>query len=93
MEIKKKAWRALFTDVLDGKKNFDVRLDDEEWKDVKEGDVLILQEWDEQKKGYTGREIRKVIGYSLKTRDLPFWSEIDVSDKGLVVFGLKDSEE
>ena len=45
MEIKKKCWSALFQKILDGKKNVDVRLAD---FDVKEGDVLIFEEYDNE---------------------------------------------
>lgn len=90
MEIKKKAWKEMFQSVFDGRKNFDVRLDEDEWKEVQENDILVLQEWDEEKKEYTGREIRKKISYLLRTKELPFWSGYDISEKGLVVFGLKD---
>jgi len=92
MEIEKKAWKEMFQSVFDGKKKFDLRLDDDDFKDVKEGDVLVLKEWDEEKGEYTGREIRKKISYLLRTRDLPFWSGFDVSEKGLVVMSLEDEK-
>ena len=79
----------MFEAVLDGRKKFDLRLDDD-FKNVKEGDVIILEEWDEEKKEYTGRKIRKKISYMLKTRELPFWKEFDVAEKGFVVMSLED---
>ena len=56
MEIKKKCWPHLFQLILDGKKNFDVRLADFE---LKEGDVIIYEEYDPKTKRYSGRTIRK----------------------------------
>ena len=48
--VEKKAWPDLFEQVLNGSKAFDLRLAD---FDIKEGDTLLLEEWDSQKKEYT----------------------------------------
>ena len=58
MEIKKKTWPELFKKFLEGKKNADVRLADFE---IKEGDTLVLEEYDPKTKEYTGRTIKKKI--------------------------------
>lgn len=57
-EIKKKTWPELFQKILEGKKNTDVRLAD---FDVKEGDVLVLEEYNPKTKKYTGRTLKKKI--------------------------------
>jgi len=57
-EIKKKCWPELFQKVLEGKKNSDARLAD---FDVKEGDILILEEFNPETKEYTGRTIKKKV--------------------------------
>ncbi|MBU0761209.1 MAG: DUF3850 domain-containing protein [Nanoarchaeota archaeon] len=54
MIIEKKAWPELFEEVLEGTKNFDLRLAD---FDCKEGDVLVLKEWNPATKEFTGREV------------------------------------
>lgn len=41
--IKKKIWPKYFTQVKSGKKRFQLRLADFK---IKEGDILILEEWD-----------------------------------------------
>ncbi len=85
--IKKKAWLELFEQVLRGKKTFDLRIADFE---VKEGDTLILEEYDPETKQYTGRSIEKKVGYVLKFKadKLPFYSAETVKEKGLQVISL-----
>lgn len=85
-EIIKKAYRNMFEGVLSGKKKFDLRLAD---IDAKEGDILVLKEIDE-KRNFTGREIRKKIGFLLRTKDLRYWTKEDVEKYGYVVLGLED---
>lgn len=58
MEIKKKCWPELFQKILEGKKTADVRLAD---FDIKEGDILILEEYNPQTKEYTGRTVKKKV--------------------------------
>lgn len=33
---------------------------------IKEGDILVLKEWNPKKKEYTGREIKKKVNFVLK---------------------------
>lgn len=87
VEIKKKAWPEFFEAVLSGKKKFDLRLDDFQ---IKEGDVLVLEEWDPKTKNYTGRKISKKISYVLHTKDLYFWTDEEIQNHGFVVMGLED---
>lgn len=47
-----------FEDVQEGRKNFEIRRND---RDFKEGDYLLLKEWDRGE--YTGREITRMIQY------------------------------
>ena len=56
MIIRKKCWPELFQKILEGKKKFDIRLADEEYK---EGDILVLEEYDPETNTYTGRKIKK----------------------------------
>jgi hypothetical protein len=85
--IKKKAWPEYFQEVFLGKKNFDLRLNDFE---VKEGDTLILEEWDPQTKEYTGRIVERKVTYvgKFKLNQL-FWSEEDIKEKGIQVMSLE----
>ena len=58
--IKKKILAEYFYAVANGKKRYEFRVAD---FDVVEGDVLLLEEWDPQKKSYTGRKLEKKISY------------------------------
>lgn len=86
MIIKKKIWPEYFELVKSGKKNFEIRLADFK---VKEGDVLVLEEWDPKTKKYTGRKIKKKVNYVLKTKDLKFWSKKEINKFGFWVVGLR----
>ncbi len=85
MEITKKAYRNLFEKVLSGEKNFDIRLGDLK---VHKGDILILKEIDENRNP-TGREIKKKIGFILRTKELPYWKDEDINKFGFVVMQLE----
>ncbi len=86
MKIEKKAWPELFQAIVDGKKNFDLRLADFE---VREGDVLVLREWDPATKEYSGRTIEKEVGYVIKTKEQKFWPEDEVERYGYQILSLK----
>jgi ribosomal protein S17 len=68
-KIEKKAWPEYFQAIVEGKKNFEVRLAD---FDCKEGDILVLREWDPKRKEYTGRVIEKKVTYVARTKDFGF---------------------
>jgi len=86
MIIRKKAWPKIFEDVLSGKKRFDLRLAD---FDIKEGDTLILEEWNPETKKYTGRKLEKKAGYILKFDLDKFGQKKQVEEKGLYVIQLE----
>lgn len=86
MIIRKKAWPKIFEDVLSGKKKFDLRLAD---FDIKEGDILILEEWNPETKEYTGRKLEKKAGYILKFDLDKFGQKKEVEEKGLYVIQLE----
>lgn len=88
-KIEKKIWPEYFQEIFDGKKTFELRLNDFE---IEEGDVLVLKEWDPETKNYTGREIEKEVGYvgKWKIGDLTkFWPKNDIDSKGIQVISLK----
>lgn len=84
--IEKKTWPELFQDVLDGKKNFNLRLND---FDCEVGDILVFKEYDPNTKEYTGREIEKRIGYVLRTKENEFWKKEEIDKYGYIVMGLE----
>jgi len=86
MKIEKKIWSEYFEKILDGSKNFELRLAD--WE-CEAGDVLVLNEWDPEIKEYTGRSVEKRVGYVIKTKDIDFWPEEDVQKFGYQIISLK----
>ena len=80
--IRKKIPPKYFNLIKSGKKKFELRL--AEFK-IKEGDILILREWNPEKKEYTGREIRKRARYILKFKLNDFGQEEEIRKKGLYV--------
>jgi hypothetical protein len=86
MKIEKKIWPKYFKDIKSGKKNFELRLADFK---CKPSDVLILREWDQKKKKYTGRILEKKVAYVLRTKDLTFWAKKDIEECGFQIIALK----
>ena len=58
-----KTWSEYFDDIINGKKTFEVRLND---RDYKVGDKLILREWNNVIGEYTGREHDVKVIYILE---------------------------
>ncbi len=58
--------------------------------DIKEGDTLILEEWDPAKKEYTGRSLSKKVGYKLNFKLDMFGQKEEVLDKGILILQLED---
>lgn len=86
MKHEKKIHPQYFQEILDGKKNFELRLAD--WE-CKEGDVLVLREWDPKTKKYTGRELSKTITYVIRTNDIDFWAQEDIDKFGYQIISFK----
>jgi hypothetical protein len=86
MKHEKKVLSGYFQKILDGEKTFELRLAD--W-DCAAGDILVLREWDSEKKEFTGRELEKVVTYVLKTKDINFWSPEDVEKFGYQIIAFR----
>ena len=86
--INKKVWREYFEKIISGKKKLELRLADFE---INEGDTLILEEWDKDKKEYTGRKAEIIATYILKTKGLTFWPPEEVEKYGfqIIQFEMK----
>lgn len=88
-KIEKKVWPEYFQKIVEGKKTFELRLND---FNIEEGDVLVLKEYNPKTKEYTGRELEKGVGYvgRWKIDELTqFWPREDIDDKGLQVISLR----
>src|SRR3989344_3402902 len=80
--IHKKVWREYFEKIISGKKMFELRLSDFE---INEGDTLVLEEWDKDKKEYTGRKVEVVATYIFKTKGQTFWPPEEVEKYGFQI--------
>lgn len=91
MEIEKKVLPQYFQEIVDGKKNYELRLGD---FDCKEGDILLLKEWNSDDQQYTGRELRKTVTYNtvFKIDDL-FWSKEDIEKYGIQIISFHPDEK
>ncbi|TSC90466.1 MAG: hypothetical protein G01um10145_138 [Microgenomates group bacterium Gr01-1014_5] len=87
LKIEKKCWPEYFQAILDGKKTYELRLNDFE---VETGDILVLREWNPVTKKYTGRTQEKVVTYVGKFKiDKLFWPKEEIEKHGLQVISLK----
>ena len=80
--IKKKIWPKHFELIKSKKKRFEFRLADFK---VREGDTLILEEWDPKKKKYTGRKIRRKVKFFLKFDLNDFGQKKELEQKGFYI--------
>jgi len=55
-----KIWPKQFEAVRINQKRFEIRVND---RDFKEGDLLVLEEWDPTTKTYSGRVVYRVVGF------------------------------
>ena len=86
MKIEKKTWPEAFQRILDGDKKFELRLAD--WE-CKEGDMLVLKEWNPETKEYTGREVEKEVTYVVRTKDMPdYFTKEDVEKYGFQIISF-----
>ena len=88
--IHKKVWREYFEKIISGKKKLELRLADFE---VNEGDTLVLEEWDKDKKEYTGRKTEVVATYIIKTKGQTFWSPEEVEKYGFQIIQFEPKEK
>ncbi len=97
--INKKCWKQYFEKVLDGKKTYEVRLNDDYYQI---GDRLILEEYDNYNSEKTGRSVTKIITDILYVQSdseirfgsteltfQRFWSLEQQKKFGLVILSLK----
>ncbi len=61
-----KIWPEYFKELMNGKKYFEIRRHD---RDFKVGDMLKLREWEESMKSYTSKESTAMITYILTSEN------------------------
>lgn len=85
MRHEKKILREHLEPILDSRKTYEVRLAD--WE-CKPGDVLVLREWNPERKEYTGRVVEKEVTYVGKTKNLLYWPQEDIDRYGFQIIGF-----
>ena len=89
-QIIKKVLPEYFQYIVDGKKKYELRLND---FDVEPGDILILEEYtstDLQTRQATGRKLEKQVTYvrKFKLQDL-WWSKNNIEEKGIQIISFE----
>lgn len=87
MKIFKKVQHEYFEAVLEGKKQFEIRLADFKYKP---GDSLVLLEQKQGKKELSGRKLECEILFTINTKIAErFWTKKEIDEYGLVVLSLR----
>ena len=86
MRIEKKVWPEFFQKIIDGDKNFEVRLADFK---CRPGDILVLKEWDPFARSFTGRTVEKEVTFVFKTKDINFWDKDDMEKYGFQIMSFR----
>ncbi len=84
--IKKKCWPKQFEQILSGEKRYELRLAD---FDISKDDTLVLEEYNPERKEYTGRIIEKKISFVEKFAINHYGQMEDIKEKGLYIIELK----
>ena len=88
--ITKKVLPEYFQDILDGKKKYELRLND---FDIEPGDTLVLEEWtstNHDTRKATGRVLEKQVTYLRKFKLQDLWfSEEDIKEKGIQIISFE----
>ncbi len=90
MRHEKKVWSEWFQWILDGKKQYELRLAD--WE-CQKGDELVLKEWDPITKQYTGRELTKKVNRVIRTKDPAneqWWPKEDIEKYGFQIISWEE---
>jgi hypothetical protein len=82
-----KTWPLYFEEVHQGRKTFEVRVND---RDFKEGDLICLQEYLPDNEKYTGRCSWFKAGYILPVKDMPGGGDSPMVVVSLLPFTMED---
>jgi hypothetical protein len=87
MKIEKKVKHEYFEAILEGRKQFELRLADFKYKP---GDTLILLEQERGENTLSGRKLECEILFTLNTKIAEkFWSRKQIDKYGLAVISLR----
>ncbi len=85
-EIRKKIYPKFFKLIKTGKKNVEFRLADFK---MKEGDILVLEEWNPRRKRYTGRILKTIVKKMVKKNPFDFYTAKDIKKYGCYIIGFE----
>lgn len=77
---KLKVWHEYMDDLINGDKNFELRFND---RNFQVGDILILEEYDKEKKEYLNRNLKVEVTYILDNK------VFDALRDGSVIMAIK----
>ena len=87
MKIYKKVQHEYFEAIIEGRKQFEIRLADFKYKP---GDTLVLLEQKQATKKLTGRKLKCEILFTINTKLLEkWWPKKKIDKYGLVVMSLR----
>ncbi len=87
MIIKKKIKGEYFESILEGRKQFEIRLADFKYKP---GDTLVLLEQDKKGDKLTGRKIECEVLFTINTKIAEkFWTKKQIDKYGLAVLSIR----
>ena len=87
MKIEKKVQHEYFEAILEGRKQFELRLADFKYEP---GDTLVLLEQEKDGRTLSGRKLECEILFTLNTKIAEkFWTEKQIDKHGLIVISLR----
>ena len=86
-----KVWPACFAAVEDGRKAFDVRLND---RNYQLGDALLLREYEPESEQYSGRTVERWVSYLMQGGTFglePGWCVLGLAEHPPLPPGVSDT--
>lgn len=79
-EHRLKTWSQFFPALVSGAKPFEIRQDDGRGFEV--GDLLILEEWNQDSQSYTGQKLFKQVTYITDFQQQPGYVVMGIRNEG-----------
>ncbi|MEW6300241.1 MAG: DUF3850 domain-containing protein [Thermodesulfobacteriota bacterium] len=89
MTVNQKVEKEIFAQIAAGKRRAELQLANFA---VREGDTLVLEEWDQEAQEYTGRKVETVVTAVVKTKEILHRSPEEVEKHGLQLIHFEPKE-